>query len=149
MRKRHLISIVLASLFLSVCLNSSIANTVVPFATSVACIHGTNTHTVPRQETVTGWDSNNHWIGTNNYEDCSVAGCNGTSFTGQSLINYPHIKPTKHSSESCSGGYHTFYANAPKAIAMPQSSTLESDAMGAIIHLQIASRLIALNRTGS
>lgn len=42
-----------------------------------------------------------------------------------------------------------FMQNAPKAIAMPQSSTLESDAMGAIIHLQIASRLIALNRTGS
>ena len=115
MRKRHLISIVLVSLFLSVCLNSSIANTVVPFATSVACIHGTNMHTVPRQETVTGWDSNNHWIGTNNYEDCSVAGCNGTSFTGQSLINYPHIKPTKHSSESCSGGYHTFYAKCAQS----------------------------------
>lgn len=79
------------------------------------CQHGSNYHTIPYKVAVTGWNAKEHWVTTEYHYKCSVSGCNGSSYSDQITVYNPHITPTQYTSQSCSGGYHSFYGTCKQS----------------------------------
>lgn len=110
-KKLRLFTFAVTAICMSVLFVTVFADWVVPYTTSVPCIHGPSYHTVPSMEIVYGSDDTYHWTATNNFDKCSVSGCNGKSFTGQSNHVKSRHSATGYNSDLCSGGWHYYYAN--------------------------------------